>query len=237
MKRLIAIDGPSRSGKSTTARLVAKELGYIYIDTGAMYRAVTVAWLRACNQNNSIFPESNKEALTIPNESYDSHFILNLLKSIKIELKQSKDGQQTFLNGKNVSDEIREPIVTKYVSPISAISSVRDYLVAQQRELGKNGGVVMDGRDIGTVVFPNADLKIFLIASPEERAKRRTLELLAQGKNATIEEVKQLLIARDNYDSSRENSPLKKAGDSIEIDNSLLTIQEQVEIIVNLTKT
>ncbi len=236
MKRLIAIDGPSSSGKSTTARLVAKELSYIYIDTGAMYRAVTVAWLRACNQNNSIYPANDTSTLTIPNENFDENFVLNLLNSLNIELKQSDEGQQTFLNGENVSREIREPIVTKYVSPISAMQNVRDYLVSQQRELGQNGGVVMDGRDIGTVVFPDADLKIFLIASAEERAKRRTLELLAQGKKVTQEEVKQQLIARDNYDSTRAASPLKKADDAIEIDNSLLTIPEQVEKILNLAK-
>jgi len=212
-KIIIAIDGPAGSGKSTTARLAAERLGYIYIDTGAMYRAVTLAWLKQ-------------------NEVFSEDVICNLLDNIKIELKQSEYGQRTYLNGEDVSDEIRSIEVTKNVSPVSAIGCVREKLVDMQRELGRNGGVVMDGRDIGTVVFPNADLKIFLIASVDARAMRRTLELKGKGTFESVEEIKKQIIERDLYDSSRDISPLKQAEDAIEIDTSNLTIEVQTEKVV-----
>lgn len=218
MKKItIAIDGPAGSGKSTTARLVAEQLGYIYIDTGAMYRAVTLYWLR-----------SNKE--------FDETTICSMLNDIKIEIQQSDLGQRTILNNEDVSELIRLPDVSKYVSPISAFQCVREKLVEMQRELGKKGGVVMDGRDIGTVVFPNAELKIFLIASENERAHRRALELIQKGIDVSIHEIQKQLIERDNFDSTRKISPLKKAQDAIVVDTSNLTIEEQTNIILSLAK-
>jgi cytidylate kinase len=210
---IIAIDGPAGSGKSTTARLVAQKLGYLYIDTGAMYRAVTLAWIKS------------KTNLTTDN-------VDSILNAITIELKQGQNQQIVLLNGFDVSDEIRQPDVTSYVSPISAMKNVRDFLVAQQRNIGKLGGVVMDGRDIGTVVFPEAELKIFLIATPEERAKRRQLELHNKGIDQEYESILKSIIDRDNYDSNREISPLRKASDAVELDTTNLSIEEQCEFVV-----
>jgi CMP/dCMP kinase len=214
---IIAIDGPAGSGKTTSAKLAAEKLNYIYIDTGAMYRAVTLAWLRS------------GEELTIEN-------VCKLLDNITINLVQSDNGQKTVLNGEDVSSDIRLPEVTKHVSPVSAIPCVREKLVSQQRELGRNGGVVMDGRDIGTAVFPNAELKIFLIATIETRAERRFKELSAKGITVDPEELKQQIIDRDKYDSSREMSPLMKAADALEIDTSGLSIKDQVNKIITLAK-
>lgn len=216
-KIIIAIDGPSGSGKSTTAREVAKLLGYIYIDTGAMYRAVTLAAMR----NNIDFTD---EAL------------LPLLEKINIEIKQGDNGQRTFLDGEDVSSDIRTPEVTKAVSPVSALITVREKLVDMQRKMGENGGVVMDGRDIGTVVFPNAELKIFMIASLEARGIRRSEELKNSGITIDAVTVSKQLEDRDKYDSSRENSPLTKADDAIIVDTSGLSIEEQTNIVVNLAK-
>ncbi len=212
-KIIIAIDGPAGSGKSTTAKIVAEKLGYIYIDTGAMYRAVTLA----CIEQNI---EINDNELN------------KIVDNINIELKQSNLGQRTFLNGRDVSDDIRRPDVTKLVSPVSAMSYVREKMVEQQREIGKNGGVVMDGRDIGTVVFPQAELKIYLVASIEARAERRLLELKQKGFNTTVEEIMKQISDRDHYDSNREISPLRKASDAIEIDTSNITIEEQTSKII-----
>jgi len=215
MKRItIAIDGPAGSGKSTTARLVAQKLGYLYIDTGAMYRAVTLYWLRNCN-------------------TLDKNKICSMIEKINIEIHQSEYGQRTILNGEDVSEQIRHPDVNKFVSPISAFECVRNKLVDLQRELGKNGGVVLDGRDIGTVVFPNADLKIYLVASESARAQRRALELKQKGIDVSIEDIKKQLIERDKYDSSRSISPLKKADNAIELDTSDLSIEEQTNIVLN----
>ena len=183
-KIIIAIDGPAGSGKTTTAKIVAEKLGYLYIDTGAMYRAISLAWIQQ-------------------NREYNEIEVCKLCDSINIELKPSENGQKTFVDGLDVSDDIRLPEVTKMVSPVSAIGYVRDKMVYMQRELGKNGGVVMDGRDIGTVVFPNAELKIFLIASISARAKRRTLELLQKGIQADEKEIQEQILYRDNYDSTR----------------------------------
>jgi len=210
---IIAIDGPAGSGKSTTARLVAQKLGYLYIDTGAMYRAVTLSWIKS------------KTDLTTDN-------VDSILNTITIELKQGQNQQIVLLNGFDVSDEIRQPDVTSYVSPISAMKNVRDFLVAQQRNIGKLGGVVMDGRDIGTVVFPEAELKIFLVATPEERAKRRQLELHNKGIDQEYESILKSIIDRDNYDSNREISPLRKASDAVELDTTNLSIEEQCEFVV-----
>ncbi|ROL60961.1 (d)CMP kinase [Bacteroidetes/Chlorobi group bacterium ChocPot_Mid] len=216
MKRIkIAIDGPAGSGKTTTAKIVAEKLGYIYIDTGAMYRAVTLAWLRSGTELN----DTN---------------LCKLINEISVYIHNTSIGQRTFLNGVDVSDDIRLPEVTKNVSPVSAVGCVREKLVAMQRELGKNGAVVLDGRDIGTVVFPDAELKIFLIANENARAERRTKELREKGIELTVEEIKQQIVARDNYDSQRSISPLRKADDAIEIDTSNLTIQQQSDLIIDL---
>jgi len=217
-KIIIALDGPAGSGKTTTAKIVADHLGYLYIDTGAMYRAVTLAWIRR-------------------NRAYNDADVIEMLGSLNIELKQSELGQRTILNGEDVSDAIRLPEVTKLVSPVSAIAEVREKLVATQREIGKMGGVVMDGRDIGTAVFPNAELKIFLIASIEARAERRTKELIQKGLIADVEVVKKEIADRDHYDSTRTHSPLCKASDAIEIDTSMMTLQQQAEKIITLAQS
>lgn len=214
-KLIIAIDGPSASGKSTTARLVAEKLGYTYIDTGAMYRAAALAWLRTGLDVN----DANAS---------------RIMNNINIELRRTALGQRTYLNGEDVSEEIRTPAITKLVSPVSALALVREILVEQQRALGDVGAVVMDGRDIGTVVFPNADLKIYLIASINARAERRAKELSGKGIQLSFEEISRQLTERDAYDSSRAISPLRKADDAIEIDTTLLTIDQQVERIIQL---
>jgi CMP/dCMP kinase len=214
-KIIVAIDGPAGSGKTTSARIVAEKLNYIYVDTGAMYRAVTLAWLR----NN------------LP---LDEEPVCKMLEGLTVVLEQSPSGQRTLLNAEDVSEEIRHPDVTKFVSPISAISCVRVKMTVLQREMGKNGGVVMDGRDIGAFVFPFADLKIFLTASIEARAKRRMLELEQKGLLFDIEEIRKQISDRDTYDSTREISPLKKAVDAIEIDTSEISIEQQTDIIYKM---
>lgn len=218
MRRIIiAIDGPAGSGKTTTAKIVAEKLNYVYIDTGAMYRAVTYAWIES--------GLDLKESL-----------ISDLMQDIEVELRQSPVGQRTLLNGKDISEEIRLPQVTQYVSPVSAMQAVRDKMVAQQRILGESGGVVMDGRDIGTTVFPKAQLKIYLTASTHARASRRQKELHDNGTMTPLEEVKEQIIARDKYDSSRAISPLRKADDAIEIDTSHISIEEQSNKIIELAE-
>ncbi len=214
-KIIIAIDGPAGSGKTTTARELARMLNYIYIDTGAMYRAVTLAWLR------------EKTELTDEN-------LCNLMSRISVELNLVNGSQKTFLNGEDVSDAIRLPEVTKFVSPVSAVGCIREKLVDMQRNLGKSGGVVLDGRDIGTVVFPQAELKIFLVASIEARAKRRTAELIEKGIETNSAELSEQLLARDAYDSSRSHSPLRKAEDAIQIDTSDITIEEQTRLVYQM---
>ncbi len=212
---IIALDGPAGSGKTTTAKRLAERLAYVYIDTGAMYRAVTLAWIKSGLEIDEIHAEK-------------------LVDSIRVELKNEGNGQLTFLDGIDVSDDIRTTAVTKLVSPVSAMPYVREKMVAMQREMGYKGGVVMDGRDIGTAVFPNADLKVFLVASIDARAQRRTKEMLEKGMEANVEEIKQQIIDRDHFDSSREHSPLRKAEDAIEIDTSNMTIDDQVNSIYEL---
>lgn len=214
-KIIIAIDGPAGSGKSTSAKIVAEKLGYIYIDTGAMYRAVTLAWLRT-------------------GQELKETFLNRLTDKLVIELKQSDEGQKTFLNGEDISLAIRQPDVTKYVSPVSAFPYVRERMVEQQRAMGINGGVVMDGRDIGTVVFPEAELKIYLVASINARVQRRLVESVAKGIEVSEDDVIRQITERDAYDSSRSHSPLRKADDAIEIDTSNLTIQQQTDLIIEL---
>jgi cytidylate kinase len=215
---VIAIDGNSGCGKSSTAKVLAQKLKYIYIDSGAMYRAVTLFFI--------------KHKIDLKNE----RDVEEALKQIDISFKYNIDtGQnETYLNRKNVENEIRQMEVSNLVSPVSEISQVRRKLVEQQRRLSEGRGVVMDGRDIGTVVFPNADLKVFMTADLEVRAKRRRLELEGKGTKVELEEIIENLKNRDIIDSSRTDSPLKKADDAHVIDTSNLTFEEQVNQILNL---
>lgn len=215
-KRLIiAIDGYSSCGKSTFARLIAKELNYIFIDSGAMYRAVTLY----CMRRNFI-------SMT----SLNTQGILSELKDIHIDFVFNPDINEfeTFLNSENVEKEIRNMAVTSYVSRISQIQEVRQRMVEMQRQIGISKGIVMDGRDIGTVVFPDADIKIFMTASVDIRAKRRHSELKAKGVNIDFEEIKRTIIARDIADENRDISPLRRADDAIILDNSRMTVEEQM---------
>ena len=209
-KITIAIDGPAASGKSTTAKILAEKLNYIYIDTGAMYRAATLAVLEKHIDVN------------------DEKSVVTCVQQLKIELKA---GNFTYLNGRNVSREIRAPRINEVISIISSYPQVRKKMVQLQQAMAKRGGVVMDGRDIGTVVLPNADLKVFMIASIEERVERRLKELQQSGEKISFEAVKEEIANRDKLDSSRSTSPLKKASDARELDTSNLSIEDQVHII------
>jgi cytidylate kinase len=214
-KLVIAIDGPAASGKSTTARLVAEALGYVHVDTGAMYRAVTLKVLRA-----GIDPS-------------DAGAIGELLAQTHVALRRDGERIRVVLDGSDVTDEIRSPAVTRTVSMVSRHRFVREAMVREQRRMGADGGIVLEGRDIGTVVFPGADVKVYLVAGIESRARRRARELEARGlapdMGALVEEIRE----RDRLDSTREESPLKKADDAIEVDTSDLTIGEQVGIVVD----
>lgn len=215
-KRLIiAIDGYSSCGKSTFARLIAKELNYIFIDSGAMYRAVTLFCMRR-KYINIIW--------------LNTQGILAELKDIHIDFVYNPDinEYETFLNSENVEKEIRNMEVTSYVSRISQIPEVRSRMVELQRQIGVSKGIVMDGRDIGTVVFPDADIKIFMTASVDIRAKRRHNELKNKGINIDFEEIKRTIIARDIADENRDISPLRRADDAIILDNSRMTVEEQM---------
>lgn len=214
-KLIIAIDGYSSCGKSTFAKLIAKELNYIFIDSGAMYRAVTLF----CMRRNYINHANVNTAAIIPE-----------LKNIHIDFVFSPDinEYETFLNSENVEKEIRNMDVTAHVSRISQIAEVRERLVELQRHIGASRGIVMDGRDIGTVVFPDADIKIFMTASVDIRARRRHLELKGKGVNIDFEEVKRTIIARDIADENRDISPLRRAEDAIILDNSRMTVDDQM---------
>ena len=215
-KIIIAIDGFSSTGKSTLAKQLAKELRYVYVDTGAMYRAVTLYAMR------------NKY---VKNQNVDEDKLISELKNIKLYFVFNKDKGygEIYLNGVNVEDEIRSLEVSQNVSPVSTISEVRKKLVEQQQEMGKQRGIVMDGRDIGTVVFPDAELKIFMTASASARATRRYKELLDRGEEVSYAEVLENVQKRDYIDSNREFSPLRKAEDAIELDNSDMGLEEQFE--------
>lgn len=220
-KITIAIDGFSSTGKSTVAKQLAKELGYIYVDTGAMYRAVTLYALRKNYISENNFDET---ALTAELPFINLKFIFNPVVGFG----------EMFLNGEKVEREIRQMEVSQYVSKVAAIPEVREMLVAQQQEMGREKGIVMDGRDIGTVVFPDAELKIFMTASAEERAQRRFKELKDRGEEVTYEAVLKNVQERDHLDTTRKDSPLVKAKDAQEIDNSHLTLSGQFEKILVL---
>jgi len=219
MKKItIAIDGYSACGKSTTAKVVAKELGYAYIDSGAMYRAVTLYFI------------DNHVKLTNPKE------VRNALDNISISFKinEGSEVSDTYLNGLNVEKEIRQMRISERVSEVSALADIREAMVSQQRQLGKQKGVVMDGRDIGTVVFPDAELKVFMEAEFYIRGERRQKELLAKGEMVDLEKVMENLKMRDHIDSTRAESPLRKADDAVVVDTTHLTFDEQVEEVLNL---
>lgn len=220
-KIVIAIDGFSSTGKSTIAKHLAKELNYLYVDTGAMYRAVT---LYAMQRG------------FIREDFFDKELLIQNLKNISLEFRYNDDLKfsEMYLNGENVEREIRTMEVSGYVSLVSEISEVRKKLVEQQQLMGKNKGLVMDGRDIGTVVFPDAELKLFMTASPEKRATRRYKELLDRGHKVSYEEVLENVQKRDFIDSTREDSPLTKADDAVEFDNSDMGLKEQFERVYSL---
>ena len=215
MKKItIAIDGFSSCGKSTMAKDLAREIGYIYIDSGAMYRAVTLYSIE-----NDIFQGNDIDTERLRKEIDNIH--------ISFQLNPETGRPDTYLNGMKVEKEIRGMEVANRVSPIAALGFVRRAMVAKQQEMGKAKGIVMDGRDIGTVVFPEAELKIYVTASPEVRAQRRLDELKAKGEVASFEEVLENVKTRDHIDMTRAESPLRKADDALELDNSHLTIAEQ----------
>lgn len=219
-KIIVAIDGFSSCGKSTMAKQLARDVGYIYVDTGAMYRAVSLYCMR-----NGWMDAGNMEVKSI--EKYIGRILL--------EFKITGEGiAEIYLNGENVETEIRSLEVSNGASRVSTIAAVRKELVRQQQLMGKNKGIVMDGRDIGTVVFPQAELKIFLTALPEIRAQRRMDELQAKGEEVLFEDVLANVKERDDRDQNRKESPLKKAEDAVVIDNSLLTIEEQQKILRDL---
>ena len=212
----VAIDGPASSGKSTISKLIAKENHFVYLDTGAMYRVVTLAVLR------------NKISID------DHEAIEKLVQTIEIGFSMKDGKQSVFMNGEDVTDEIRSVEVTKNVSAVSAIKEVRTRLVHLQQEIAENHSIIMDGRDIGTVVLPQAEIKIFLVASVEERAKRRFIENQEKGIEMSYEELVEDIRRRDHIDSTRKESPLKKAEDAIEIDTTTMTIDDVVKTVTAL---
>ena len=224
MKKItIAIDGHSSCGKSTMAKDLAREVGYVYVDTGAMYRSVTLFALR-----NGLFE----------GESINTEELQKRMPDINISFKFNPETGRpdTYLNGELVEQEIRSMEISSHVSPIAAIGFVREAMVAQQQQMGRDGGVVMDGRDIGTVVFPNAELKVFVTASAEVRAQRRFDELKAKGMPADYEDILKNVQERDYIDSHREVSPLRQADDALLLDNSNMTISEQKEWLLERFK-
>lgn len=218
IKISIAIDGPAAAGKSTVAKILAEKLGYIYIDTGAMYRSLTYKALK-----NDMNLENEKE-------------LIDLLQKTTIELLPGEHGQLIFLDDTNVTEEIRTSEVSNSVSIVAKHKLVREEMVHRQQMFGTDGGVVMDGRDIGTHVMPNAEVKVFLLASVEERAVRRHNENISKGFSSDLEELKKEIATRDKLDSEREVAPLTKALDAVEIDTTSLSIHEVVDKIMELTK-
>jgi CMP/dCMP kinase len=218
-KIIIAIDGYSSCGKSTLAKAMAKALHYAYLDSGAMYRAVTLY----CLEHDVDY--------------HDHAQITEALSQIEIHFERIEGQNRTFLNGKDIERAIREMRVSDHVSPVSTISAVRRAMVAQQQAMGKRRGIVADGRDIGTVVFPDAELKIFLTADPDVRTSRRHLELAAKGIDAEWEDIKRNLLERDRIDSTRFDSPLRRADDAVVIDNTLLSEDQQLAQALSLAKS
>ena len=220
-KITIAIDGFSSTGKSTLAKQLANHLGYIYVDTGAMYRAVAYFAMQHGY---------------ISKDYFDKTLLIQSLESIKVQFKYNENlaFAEVFLNDVNVEQEIRTIEVSSFVSLVAEISEVRAMLVKQQQQMGLDSGIVMDGRDIGTVVFPNAELKIFMTASASTRAQRRYEELVSKNPDITFDEVLQNVEERDHIDTHREDSPLVKADDAVEIDNSYISISEQFDIVLEL---
>lgn len=216
-KIVVAIDGPAGAGKSTIAKLVAEKLGYAYIDTGAMYRSVALKFL-----------QTGKE--------FDEAFISQLAQTMIIEFMPEASVNRVFVDGVEVTDAIRSAEVTANVSRVAAIGDVREAMVAQQRRMGESGGVLMDGRDIGTVVFPNAQLKIFLTASVEERALRRYKELVAKGQDVDLAQLKKDIASRDKQDSERAISPLRQAEDALLLDTSDMNIDQVTAKILQLVE-
>ena len=210
---IIAIDGPAGSGKSTIAKLIAEDLGLVYLDTGAMYRLVTLKAL-----NDGILGNLDK--------------IIKMLDNLSIDIKENG----FYLDDIDVSEEIRKPVVSENVSDIAAIREVREKMVDLQRKFSESKNVILDGRDIGTVVFPNADVKIFLVADAKERSNRRYKELVAKGENVRIEEIYENILKRDEIDSTRKESPLKKADDAIEVDTTSKNIEEVKNEILNIIR-
>ena len=210
---IIAIDGPAGSGKSTIAKLIADDLGLVYLDTGAMYRLVTLKAL-----NDGILGNLDK--------------IIKMLDNLSIDIRENR----FYLDDVNVSEEIRKPAVSENVSDIAAIREVREKMVDLQRKFSESKNVILDGRDIGTVVFPNADVKIFLVADAKERASRRYKEFVAKGENVRIEEIYKNILKRDKIDSTRKESPLKKAEDAIEVDTTSKNIEEVKNEILDIIR-
>ena len=215
-KYVIAIDGPAASGKSTTAKLLAKKMKYIYLDSGAMYRACALMSLQ--------------KGIDLQDETA----LAKMLEEIQIRIVYSEQGNKIFLNGEDVSSRIREADITKLSSEIAVIGIVRERMVQLQREMGKKGGVIMDGRDIGTVVFPQADFKFYMVADVKTRALRRWKEAREKGEDLLLEEIEKELIWRDKNDSTRKISPLKKAPDAIAIDTSGMSIEEQSDFLYKI---
>jgi CMP/dCMP kinase len=219
LKKLrIAIDGPAAAGKSTVAKIVAGKLSYLYIDTGAMYRSLTY------------------KALKLNIDLHDENELKELLSRTKITLEPTEDGQIVYVDGENVTDEIRQAAVTNSVSHVAVHSQVREEMVNRQQQLAKQGAVVMDGRDIGTHVIPDAEIKVFLLASVDERAQRRHEENISKGFPSDLEQLKVEIARRDKIDSEREVAPLKKADDATEIDTTSLSIPEVVDQIMLLVE-
>ena len=216
--KIIALDGPAGSGKSTTAKMLAARLGYVYLDTGAMYRALTYFALKS-----KIAPS-------------DGDKLAAIAERVPIEFETHEDINRVFINGEDVTEQIRTPEVTQHVSEVSAHKDVRAAMVAKQREMGKKGSIVAEGRDTTTVVFTNADVKIYLAASVKERARRRLLDLTKMGISTTLEEQEADINRRDGHDSNRKHSPLKKAPGAIAVDTTDMTIEGQVDYIISLIR-
>lgn len=214
MKPRIAIDGPAGAGKSTVARAVAKRLGLAYLDTGAMYRAITLA------------------GLSRGVDLHDAEALRELTHRVELDIQSARDGQNIiYLDGENVSAEIRLPLISRHVSYVARCPEVREVMVEKQKQIGSRGGVVMDGRDIGTNVMTDAEYKFFLTASLEERARRRRLELLEKGESISLEQMVKEIAARDKIDSERECAPLRPAEDAIHLDTTHMTVDEVIEAI------